>query len=259
MREWTAKQLMERIVGEENLKSKTVDTCKQGDPDRTVRKVGTCLTPTVDVLRACREWGADLLITHEPCVYDHWDVPRNDPVTQKKSELLKTCDFVIWRFHDFIHKGNGPDGIHTGFLSKLGLTGTYDGSRSFVPDQPITALELAKRAEQAGLTRHARIAGKRDVPATRIELYLGACSDLADAFLHSDAQLAVLGETCEWRNVEQIRDAGQFGIDKSYVVLGHGASEWPGMEQLADRLQKDYPELEFRYFACGDIYTFTDS
>ena len=257
--QWTAQKLMEKLIGKERMQTQTVDTCKRGDPDRIVRKVGTCLTPTADVLRACRAWGADLLITHEPCVYDHLDNPREDPVTDAKRALLDTCDFVIWRFHDYIHAGDGPDGIHTGFLNKLGLKGQYDGSRYFMPDEPITALELAKKAEEAGLTLHARIAGKRDVPAKKVMLFLGACGGAVDAFLHDDAQLAVLGEVCEWRNVEQMRDAEQFGIDKSYVVLGHGASEFPGMEQLADRIRAEFPPLEVRYFHCGDIYTYTDS
>ncbi|MBP5230416.1 MAG: Nif3-like dinuclear metal center hexameric protein [Clostridia bacterium] len=256
----TAKELMTALIGKEPRPEETVDTCKWGDPDRVVRKVATCLTPTPEVLRACSEWGGDLLITHEPCVYDHLDVPRNDPVTGRKLELLSAGGFTIWRYHDYIHHTPGrPDGIHNGFLSKLGLTGEYDGSRYFCPSSPLTPRQVALLAEKAGLTKHARIAGDPDLPVKKIALFLGAVGGMADGFLSTDADLAVLGEICEWRNVEQIRDAAQLGIGKAYVVLGHCASEWPGMEELADRLRTDYPFLETVFLPCGDIYSFTDS
>ena len=255
----TAKELMTKLIGEENMKSDTVDTCKWGDPDREVRKVATCLTPTPDVLREAAAWGADLLITHEPCVYDHLDNPRKDLITDRKLELLRSCGFVIWRFHDYIHGGEEPDGIHTGFIAKLGLKGSYDGDRYFCPDEPITAFELAKRAEEAGLTKHARIAGNPHAPAKKIGLFLGACGGLTDGFASDDTDLAVVGEISEWRNVEQMRDAYQMGIDKAYLVLGHCASEWPGMEELADKLNARYPGLEAKFIPCGEIYTYTDS
>ena len=148
----TARELMTALIGAENMNTDTVDTCKWGDPDRELRKVGTCLTPTPDVLRAAGEWGADLLITHEPCVYDHLDQPRKDPVTEKKLELLRACGYTIWRLHDYIHNRKGPDGIHAGFIEKLGLKGTYDEHRVFIPETPLTAFELAKKAETAGWT-----------------------------------------------------------------------------------------------------------
>ncbi|MBR4467018.1 MAG: Nif3-like dinuclear metal center hexameric protein [Clostridia bacterium] len=253
-------ELMTELIGKENLeKGQTVDTCKWGDPEREIRKVATCLTATPDVLRACEAWGTDLLITHEPCVYDHYDRPRNDKITEKKLELLRKTDFVIWRFHDHIHSRELPDGIHTGFISKLGLKGTYDGRRFFFPDEPISAREIALRAEKACLTKHARIAGDPDAKTNKIALYLGAVGDLADPFASDDTGVAVLGEICEWRNVEQIRDAAQMGIEKAFVVLGHCASEWPGMELLAKEIKEQHAELDVRFIPCGDIYTFTDS
>ena len=61
--------------------------------------------------------------------------------------------------------------------------------------------ELAKKAEAAGWTKHARIAGDPYAPAHKILLFLGACGAMLDPFVADDADLAVVGETSEWRNV----------------------------------------------------------
>lgn len=253
-----ATELMTALIGRDNLGKPTVDTCKHGDPYRELRRVATCLTATPEVLKAVKSWGADLLITHEPSLYEHHDNPRSDPITAQKQKLLAACDFTIWRFHDFIHHGNGEDGIHAGLLRKLGLPGRYDGQRYFVPDTPITAREAARLLEERIGAVHPRIAGLPDVPARKIALYLGACGDQIDAFCSDDAELAIAGEQSEWRSVEQMRDAGQFGIAKTLILIGHGVSEAPGMELLAQRLAQEYPAFETRYFHCGDIFSYPE-
>ena len=254
----TAKELMTALIGAENTEKPTVDTCKHGDPDRLLKKVGVCLTATPDVLRACEAWGADLLITHECTYYDHHDVPREDPITKCKQELVESCSFTIWRFHDFIHHGIGNDGIHDGLIEKLALPGTFDGHRYFALETPVTPREIAKLLEERAGATHARITGLPDEPVKKISLYLGACGMQMDAFCSDDSELAIAGEQCEWRNVEQMRDAAQFGMRKTLILIGHGVSEAPGMEQLARKLSETYPEIESRFFDCGDIYSYVE-
>lgn len=255
----TAEELMHRLIGEQNLGKPTVDTCKHGDPKQEIHKVGTCLTATPDVLRAAREWGADLLITHEPTYYENFDNPRSDPITARKMALVKECPFVLWRYHDFIHHNEGqPDGIHVGFLNKLGIPYKYDGSRFVDLEEPTTPRELAKLISRRLGIAHPRIAGNPDFPVQRLALYLGACGSAVDAFNGDDAQLAIAGELCEWREVEPLRDAGQLGIPKALLLLGHAASEEAGMELLADGLREHFPELDVRYFPGGEIISYAE-
>lgn len=255
----TAKELMNLLIGGKNLGKPTVDTCKHGDPEREVSKVGVCLTATADVLRAATEWGADLLITHECTYYDHLDNPRPDPITAGKQALVKECPFVLWRFHDFIHTNEGrPDGIHVGLLNKLGVKYSYDGSRFADLEQPTTPRELAKLITAKLGIAHPRIAGDPNLPVKRIALYLGACGSMFDAFSSDDAQLAIAGELCEWREVEPIRDAAQMGIPKALLLLGHAASEEPGMELLADGLRERFPALDVRFFPCGNLVSYAE-
>ncbi len=254
----TAKELMEQLIGEENLGTPTVDTCKHGNPLREVRKVGVCLTATAEVLRQARTWGTDLLITHECTYYDHLDHPRPDPITARKQELLESCAFTLWRFHDFQHRGNGSDGIHEGFIKKLGWDCTFDGGSRVELKMPSTPRALAKNISEMLGIEHPRIAGNPDLPVKKVALYLGACGSMFDAFCSDDAELAIAGELCEWREVEPIRDAGQFGIPKALLLLGHAASEAPGMEMLAEKLRVCHPELEVRYFDCGALVTYPE-
>ena len=254
----TAKELMTALIGAENAEKPTVDTCKHGDPDRVLKKVGVCLTATPDVLKRCKEWGADLLITHECTYYEHQDIPRDDPITKRKQELVEKSDFTLWRFHDFIHHGIGNDGIHEGLIHKLALPGTFDGHRYFTLDTPKTPREIAKLLEERVGACHARITGLPDEPVKKISLYLGACGMQMDAFCSDDSELAIGGEQSEWRNVEQMRDASQFGMKKTLILIGHGVSEAPGMELLADKLSALYPEIKFRFFDCGDIYSYVE-
>ena len=66
-------EIMEDVIGKEFLANMgfTVDTHKAGDENREVTKIGVCMTATPDVLKAAKEWGAELLITHEPTFYGH--------------------------------------------------------------------------------------------------------------------------------------------------------------------------------------------
>ena len=84
-----ASEIMNDIIGEDYISANpdTVDTIKAGDPNREVKRIATCLTATPDVLRAAREWGADLLITHEPTFYDHFDRHDGSALTKMKEKV----------------------------------------------------------------------------------------------------------------------------------------------------------------------------
>ena len=53
--------------------------------------------------------GFNLIITHEPTFYDHYDktdalAAEGDPVYAAKAALIKKQGLVIWRFHDYWHR-----------------------------------------------------------------------------------------------------------------------------------------------------------
>ena len=52
----------------------TCDTIKSGSPDTELKKVAVTMFATVDTVKAVKEWGADMMVVHEPTYYDHMDV-----------------------------------------------------------------------------------------------------------------------------------------------------------------------------------------
>ena len=48
---------------------RTCDTIKAGDPNAEVSKVAVSMFATVDIVRQAQDWGAQLLIVHEPTYY----------------------------------------------------------------------------------------------------------------------------------------------------------------------------------------------
>ena len=70
--------------------------------------------------------------------------------------------------------------------------------------------------------------------------------------------MVVVGEACEWHHYEYARDAAQLGRKKAVLVLGHVGSERDGMAYIASLLAARLPDVEFRYFDCGEVYTYAD-
>lgn len=120
----SAGQLIETIIektGAEKV-ANTVDVIKEGNADTEVKGIVTCMFATMDVLRKAVEKNCNLIITHEPLYYNHFDSAeqfKNDAVFLEKQQFIKDNDLVIWRFHDYIHRLR-PDGIISGMVEKLG-------------------------------------------------------------------------------------------------------------------------------------------
>ena len=68
---------------------RTCDTVKCGDPECEVSRAAVCCFATPEVIRAAKAWGAQLLITHEPTYYDHWDNECHLPVGIAKRKLIE--------------------------------------------------------------------------------------------------------------------------------------------------------------------------
>ena len=213
---------------------------------------------TADVIRAVHEWGADMLIVHEPLYYDHMDRASDDPVTQAKQALVAESDMVIYRYHDHMH-GKEIDEIPEGELHYLGLCGTlekspYNASSVLTLKEPITAGEIMQRIKKRLGVRHARMAGAVDKEVTKIAACFGTPAGVFPLLKSDDIEVVITGEACEWQLGEYARDAAALGFNKSLIVMGHIGSERDGMRLLTERLKEKYPELEIAYFECGEVY-----
>lgn len=257
-----AKNLIEELNSGAYPIENTCDTVKSGSPEKEIHRLAVTMVPTVDVIRAAREWGADMLLVHEPLYYDHMDAISDCSVVSAKKALLDESGMTVYRYHDHMHRRE-VDTIDEGELYYLGLSGKIErnphSADVFISNEPITALELARLAEEKLGVAHVRIAGERNKPSTRIAAYFGAASNKVNPFELTGAEIVVTGEICEWKYAEYARDSAALGINRSLVVLGHVGSEHHGMRFLADRLQEKHPDVEVKYFECEEVYSYTDT
>lgn len=254
-------ELIEEITFLGHAPEKTCDTVKMGDIRKEISKVAVCMIPTVDIIRKANEWGADMMIVHEPIFYDHWDNAKGDPVTAAKQKLLEKGGMIIYRYHDHMHFREN-DEITEGELYYLGLKGSIEKVSDTVCsimtlEEPVSALELAKLIEQKLGLAHVRISGAVNKKSTRVALCFGATGSVHRILSETDAQIALAGEICEWKDAEYARDAAALGMNKSLIVMGHVGSERDGMRLLAHRLQKKHTDVEIKYFECDEVYALT--
>ena len=259
----TAREIMEKLfsLAEPRDFSGSCDTCKAGDPDRVVDRVAVAMFPTPDVVRAAADWGARLLIVHEPTYYNHWDEHHDERVENAKRALIEQSGMTIWRFHDHPH-ATRPDMIDTGQIRALALPGRtvppdQVGPTRLILDEPITAAALAERIRDRWGLQHIRLCGDAHTSYGSISFMVGAPNGVLEELQRPDCGIVLVGETREWSIGEYVRDACQLGFSKSLLILGHGGSEREGMVYTADRLSELCPTLSVRYFESGEVYNDT--
>lgn len=256
----TANEIMTDIIGEDYLAengSWTADTCKFGNAERSVKKIGVCLTATPKVLESAKEWGADLLIVHEPTFYTHNDKKLELPITKLKEKAVEQCGAVIFRYHDSMHFRKW-DRVSKAFLDRLGWRGEFDGALTYTHDSDISVAEAGRQIKEVFSIPQIKLVGRTDTSARKIILLLGQRGEGDfDAFMADDeARLAVCGEVCEWRCCEYIRDAAQFGKEKSLLIMGHADSEKFAMLALATEIDGKYDGAAARCFDCGELCSY---
>lgn len=239
------------------------DTLKCGSWDKEVNKVAVTMIATVDVIKRAKDWGADLIITHEPTFYEHMDNKiRNDVVTREKEELIRESEISVIRFHDMMH-GCEPDMIGQGEFYYLGLEGEYVKGNQFAVNRfncknEITPVELAKLMEEQLGINHIRICGARDVKCTKISACFGTPGGVFEELRDDDVEIVLTGEACEWSLGEYARDAAALGYKKTLLIMGHIGSERDGMKYLTKLLKEELRDLEIKYFDCGEVYSYTN-
>ena len=255
-------ELIEALKKGGHAEAKTCDTVKSGDPEKELKKVGVTMFATVDTVKRAKEWGADMLIVHEPTYYDHFEELYDTPVSLAKKKLINDTGMVVFRYHDYMHHRD-VDQVPEGEVHYLGLKGRvektpYSASYVMTLDESITAYELAKRMEKDLNIAHVRIAGAMDKPATKLALCFGTPSGVFELLCDESINIVMTGEACEWKLGEYARDAGALGMNKTLIVMGHIGSERDGMRLLAERLKEKYTAFETKYFECGEVYTYLD-
>ena len=239
----------------------TCDTVKSGDSEKKIKKVAVTMFPTIKTIRMATEWGADMMIVHEPTYYDHMEMGKETEVSRAKRKIIEESGMVIFRFHDRMHAAE-PDGIAEGELHFLGISGKIEKTPYFASyimtlDEELTALELALLIENKLGLKRVRIAGERNKPIKKVALCFGSPGGVFELISDTEIDSMLIGEVCEWKVCEYARDACELGINKSVIAMGHVGSERDGMRLLCEKLEKKHFEIEFKYFKNEEVYSYT--
>jgi putative NIF3 family GTP cyclohydrolase 1 type 2 len=232
-------------------KTPTVDTFKAGNPDAPVTGIAVTMMATLDVLQRAAANGQNLVITHEPTFFNHYDdkpegMDESDAVWKEKREFIATHGLVIWRLHDHWHMRK-PDGIQVGVTHALGWDKFQNPENQNLYTLPETTLrKLAEDVAKKLDTPAVRVVGNPEMRVTKIALNPGYTGFVREthALEMDNVEVLLVGETREWETVEYAADAVTEGKRKALIILGHVSSEQAGMEECARWLKtfvKDLP------------------
>ncbi|HLO15375.1 MAG TPA: Nif3-like dinuclear metal center hexameric protein [Anaerolineales bacterium] len=239
--------------------SDTVDTVKAGDPSQELTGVIVTFMATCEVIEQAMQLGANLIITHEPTFYNHRD--STDWLGQHasyiaKRQLIEKSGVVIWRFHDYLHS-LPPDSTSMGLLQAL------DWEAQALPDEPyfcmiapMTLLELGQRVkDRLGLSA-IRVVGDLETTCEKVCLLPGfpPAEMQIGALGRPDIDVLITGEIHEWETSEYVRDATHLGFPKGLIIIGHAASEEPGMQWIIPWLRERLPEVVIRFVPTSKVF-----
>lgn len=235
----------------------TVDNLKSGTVDSPVTGIATTFLANMDVLQRAKAKGLNMVITHEPTFYNHFDereAYEQDPVYRAKLKYIEENDMVIWRFHDHWHKTN-PDGIYKGIIAKLKWQEFREEKDRFVIPE-ITLGDLAAYLRDVFQAEGIRVVGDPDLSVSEVAMRLGASSYLGhfDMLKRSDVDVLLIGECREWETVEYVRDANGLGLNKGLILLGHAISEEEGMAYCAEWLSQFIEGVPVEFVPCKEPF-----
>ena len=259
-RPYTVQQIIDLILKEGNLMpiKDTVDTLKSGQPDVIVTGIITTMFATVEVIEAAIKLNVNFIIAHEPTFYNHKDDTdwvKNNKIVAQKQALLDKHKIVIWRFHDYCHSLK-PDPVTYGFAKKAGWLPYFKAGEPMLTIPTISLQKLVLELKNNLGIHHVRIIGNPNQLCSRIAVFLGAPGGQRQVSLieKENPDLLITGEVVEWETVEYMRDSKLLGNKPALLVLGHAASEDPGMEWFVEWLQPKLKDIKIQHIASGDPF-----
>ncbi len=237
----------------------TVDTFKDGDSTARVTAIAVTMMATFDVLKRAAARGANLVITHEPTFFDHFDKldvleAEHDSVTAAKRAFIREHRMVIVRMHDHWHRRH-PEPMATDLAHALGWDSSR-GENEFLYRVPETTLaQLAATIRRRLPAPTIRVVGDSSLRVSKIVLVPGAAGfDRHRQALRQDIDVLVIGEAREWETVEYVADAITAGQKRALIILGHIPSEQDGMEDFARWLGTFVKEVPVTFVPTADPF-----
>ena len=210
-----------------------------GDPDKKVSRVSLALDATIKTVRAAKENGAELMITHHPVIF-----------SPAKKILAGSVPYEL------LTNGISAISAHTCLDSAEG--GVNDTLAAILELEDISPLELDGTDTPLVRVGRLKVPMSGDEFAKHVKAKLGCSLRLADAG-NTISAVAVCGGSLSSLTYELIGkvdafvtgdlthhyfiDAADSGL--TAVAAGHFETENPVITVLADKLSRQFPHVEF--------------
>jgi putative NIF3 family GTP cyclohydrolase 1 type 2 len=230
--------------------AETVDTVKVGNTSQPLMGIVVCFLANAQIIEQAAQQGANLIIAHEPLFYNHLDKTdwlETDVVYHSKRDLLMKHKLVVWRFHDYLHS-IPPDATVMGIMREMGWQSRGAGDDLVFTDiSPMPLQAVAQLLQQKLGLQTIRIVGDMSMPCKTVAIMPGSPPAQYHIEVLHDADVLIAGEINEWETNEYVRDANLLGQKKGLIVIGHAASEEPGMRLMTDWLQERLPGVPIKF------------
>lgn len=244
----------------------TVDGLITGNLNQTVQGVAVSFIASYEAIETAAKLGANLFITHEGVFYEHHgnraeDKELNDPVILKKKEQIESYNMSLYRYHDGPHQ-MVPDVITHGLLQALDWGKVEYKHLPYACivtlPQPLSVQQIVHHLKEKLNLPYVRFTGDSEQECRNIALatgYRGGGNIALPLFTEESIDLLIAGEGPEWETPEYIQDAVSQGRRKSLIMIGHAASEEPGMKAVAQQIHTHFPDLPVHFIPASPVIT----
>lgn len=213
-----------------------------GKPGQEVRKVLVTLDITVEVVDEAERWGADLIVSHHPVIFNGQKIVTDQDIVGRRVLRLIESGISAICMHTNLDIAEG--GVNDTLAGRLGLRDFYKLENTGVVrvgtlEAPMPLRDFAVRVSRALACNGLRYADAGR-PVYRVGVGGGACGEFEDAAIAAGCDTYVTADL----SYHQFVDAKPKGIN--LVDAGHFPTEDPVCYEVADYLRERFPGLEVK-------------
>jgi len=217
-----------------------------GDAQNEAAGVMTCLTLTADVADEAIREGANLVVTHHPILFKA--IKRLTTETVEGRMLLKLIRAGVSVYSPHTAFDSAREGINQQICEALGLRDiqpirprppSVEGAgRAGQLAFPLRLSELIQRLQEICPAERYTFVGDADQTCKMVGVACGAAGEFLPDAAALGCHVLVTGET-RFHTCLEAR-----ALDTALIMVGHYASERPGVEQLAAALKTLWSPLK---------------
>lgn len=219
-----------------------------GDRERTVSRVMTCLTLTPDVAEEAVDDKAQLIVCHHPILFRA--VKRLTSDTDEGRMLLQLMESRIAVYSPHTAFDSAAEGINASIAAGLKLEevrplrphaidpeGAVGGGRCGRLAMPIALRELIARAKKLLSAPAAKVVGDLNYPVQSVAIACGSGAEFLPDAVRAGCDVLITGEA-RFHACLEARSG-----PTALVLLGHYATERPGVERLAIQIAEKFAKI----------------